>query len=119
MSKAVELLMLIAMLGALPSCGWIQGLRKEIDDEEHTAPRGVANFDYHDPVNRFVPPPPANVADTRAAPVAGTPVDLSGFRAKQMRTTAKDFYNENLKNENSLWLEDGQTNYLFARNKLK
>jgi flagellar L-ring protein precursor FlgH len=24
-----------------------------------------------------------------------------------------------MKNENSLWLEDGQTNYLFARNKLK
>jgi flagellar basal body L-ring protein FlgH len=99
-------------------CGWMQGLRREIEGEEDDG-KNVAEFDYTDPQNRFVPPPPANVGDSRTAALSGTPVDLSGNRAKHVRITANDFIAENTKNENSLWSEEGQNNYLFARNKLK
>lgn len=100
-------------------CGWVKNLRKEIEDDE-VKNQNYSELDYYkDPANRFVPPPPANVRDTRTAVVAGTPIDLSGLRAKKMRVTAAEFFAENAKNENSLWSEEGQNNYLFARNKLR
>lgn len=102
---------------SVQGCGWIQGLRREIEDTEDG--KDVAEFDYNDPANRFVPPPPVNAADSRAAALSGTPLDLSGTRAKHVRVTASNFIAENSKNENSLWTEEGQNNYLFARNKLK
>lgn len=109
---------IIALL-LLPGCGWVQSLRREIDDDDRRPPK-LSDYDYYkDPANRFVPPPPANARDAAASEIAGTPVDLSGTRAKRMRVTAAEFMTENYKNENSLWSEDGQTNYLFARNKLK
>ncbi|MBI3558484.1 MAG: flagellar basal body L-ring protein FlgH [Deltaproteobacteria bacterium] len=111
---------LVAVVSLVVSgCGWMQTLRHEIDEDDHH-PVQAADMDYYkDPANRFVPPPPANASDTRAAAIAGTPVDLSGTRAKRMRVTAAEFMADNSKNENSLWAEDGQSNYLFARNKLK
>lgn len=112
------MLALICLL-AMPGCGWMQSLRREVEDEE---PRQIHASDYDfykDPVNRFIPPPPANAADMREAAIAGTPVDLSGTRAKKVRMTAAEFMAEAKQNENSLWSEDGQSNYLFARNKLK
>ena len=115
----IHQLLLIATSLAIPGCGWMQSLRHEVDEDEHH-PVQTADMEYYkDPANRFVPPPPASASDTRAAAIAGTPVDLSGARAKRMRVTAADFMADNNKNENSLWAEDGQSNYLFARNKLK
>ncbi len=115
----IEQYIVIAVSLVIPGCGWMQTLRHEIDEDEHH-PVQAADMDYYkDPANRFVPPPPANASDARAAAIAGTPVDLSGTRAKRMRVTAADFMADNNKNENSLWAEDGQSNYLFARNKLK
>lgn len=119
MNKWIKFLFMVSVL-ALEGCGWIQTLRREIDEDERDPVR-AADYDYYkNPANRYVPPPPANVfSDAKAQAVAGSPVDLSGTRAKQLRTTAKDFLAESAKNENSLWAEDGQNNYLFARNKLK
>ncbi|MEW6056011.1 MAG: flagellar basal body L-ring protein FlgH [Bdellovibrionota bacterium] len=105
---------------ALPGCGWIRSLRRDLEDDEINAETSLSDFDYYkDPANRFVPPPPATVQDARAATLSGSPVDLSGTRAKKLRTTAADFFNEAKQNENSLWAEEGQNNYFFARNKLK
>lgn len=114
-------ILLVALLSlSAPGCGWIQSLRRDVEDDDQRTEPTAADFDYYkDPANRFVPPPPANVADQRSAPISGTPLDLSGMRAKKMRVTAADFIAENTKNENSLWSEDGQNNYFFARNKLK
>src|SRR5438128_2123189 len=112
-------LLAVLLLLSLSSCGWIQSLRKEVDDDDYKPnPQAAVDF-YKDPANRFVPPAPATVSDSRIAALSGTPVDLSGTRAKRVRTTAADFIAENSKNENSLWSEEGQNNYLFARNKLK
>jgi hypothetical protein len=119
MNRLSGLALLAAMTSLfLPGCGFISSLRHEVDQDD-SPHQNIADFDYRDPANRFVPPPPANAQDSQAAAIAGTPLDLSGNRAKQMRVTAKDFMAENTKNENSLWLEDGQSNYFFARNKLK
>jgi flagellar basal body L-ring protein FlgH len=121
MRKSIHALALLASLATLlatPGCGWIQSLRREVDDDDAPVAQ-TADFDYRAPENRYVPPPPANVSDNRVSALAGTPVDLSGTRAKHVRVTAKDFINENVKNENSLWAEDGQNNYFFAQNKLK
>ena len=99
-------------------CSVIQGMRDDIDEEQPR--RKIVNeFDYKAPENRNLPPPPTTVSDDRVASIAGTPLDLSGARAKSGRVTKNDFLNEGVKNENSLWAEDGQHNYLFARNKLK
>lgn len=115
-NRITLLIVLSAMLAS--GCGWIRSLRREVEDDEPMSE--TAEFDYYrDPANRYAPPPPANVADSRNSAVSGTPLDLSGVRAKNIRVTAKDFFAENERNENSLWTEDGQANYLFARNKLK
>ncbi|MBI3543436.1 MAG: flagellar basal body L-ring protein FlgH [Deltaproteobacteria bacterium] len=121
MTGSRRLLALIALAFLLPSCGWMQSLRREIDDDGERKINALSDMDYYkDPANRYAPPPPANAAVAEAqAQIAGTPVDLSGQRAKRIRVTAAEFMAENTKNENSLWAEDGQTNYLFARNKLK
>jgi flagellar basal body L-ring protein FlgH len=105
---------------SLPGCGWIQTLRRDVEDDDSNAKTQAADYDYYkDPANRFVPPPPANASDPTTSQISGTPVDFSGTRAKRIRVTAADFIASNNKNENSLWSEDGQNNYLFARNKLK
>jgi flagellar basal body L-ring protein FlgH len=118
-STTSRLLIIIAMFAA-QGCGWVQTLRHEVEDEDQKKPQ-VSDYDYYrDPANRYVPPPPANVAsDLKQQAIAGTPVDLSGTRAKNIRTTAQTFMADSVKNEKSLWSEDGQNNYLFARNKLK
>lgn len=100
-------------------CGWMRSLRQEVEDDESVQRTPASNFDYRDPRNRLLPPPPLNASDGREAPIAGTPVDLSGIRAKTGRVTKQNFIDESMKNENSLWIDDGQANYLFSRNKLK
>jgi flagellar basal body L-ring protein FlgH len=117
---ALLALISLAPLLLAPGCGWMQSLRRDVADDDTTAEESQsADFDYRAPENKYVPPPPANVADNRESSLSGTPVDLSGTRAKTMRVTAKDFEAEANKNENSLWGEDGQNNYFFAQNKLK
>lgn len=120
MRRELKAVLLVGMF-MLQGCAWVQSLRRDIDEDDGNNKLSVADFDYYkDPANRNVPPPPANVMnDIKAAALAGTPVDLSGTRAKRIRTTAAEFFADNAKNENSLWADDGQTNYLFARNKLK
>jgi flagellar basal body L-ring protein FlgH len=105
----------------LSGCGWLRGLRKEADEETYASRNSIRDEVeyYKDPANRNLPPPPISAADARSSIVSGSAVDLSGVRAKNLRVTAKDFMAENHKNENSLWSEEGQNNYLFARNKLK
>ncbi len=107
-------------------CSMVQGLRDDLDEGEDgrkklssVGQNAANNFDYGSPENRHLPPPPATVSDDRLNKIAGTPIDYSGARAKSGRVTKADFANEASKNENSLWTEDGQNNYLFARNKLK
>lgn len=123
MRRSLVVVVLVSTLTSLfGGCGWIQSLRREVEDEEGSQQRQlqVADFDYYkDPANRNAPPPPANVMDARGSEIAGTPVDLSGTRARHLRTTAANFAADAQKNENSLWAESGQTNYLFAQNKLK
>ena len=99
-------------------CAVVQSLRDDIDDPV-AQKKYAGDFDYSDPENRKLPPPPASVDDNRSRSIAGTPIDFSGVRAKSGRVTKKDFLVEAEKNENSLWSEDGQNNYLFIRNQLK
>lgn len=118
--RVIFILNLITLWTAvsLSGCSIIQSLRREVEDDgDYREP--VAEIDYADPRNRYNPPPPANVSDSRLAALNGTSVDLSGVRAKNLRVKAQDFIAENGKNENSLWSEEGQNNYLFAANKLK
>lgn len=113
-------LTILALVVGSSGCGWIQSLRKDVEDDDVPSSRGVdRQFNYNDPANRSLPPPPATVTDQAEASISGTAVDLSGTRARSGRVTKQDFINESMKNENSLWNEDGQNNYLFARNKLK
>lgn len=102
----------------LNGCAIVQNLRDDID-EPNQRKKYAGDFDFTAPENRNLPPPPASVEDERTRVIAGTPVDYSGIRAKSGRITKKDFLAEAGKNENSLWSEDGQNNYLFARNQLK
>lgn len=115
-STAIRFFAAVSVLVLLGGCAVVQSLREDID-EESDKKRYAADFDYTSPENRSLPPPPATVDDERVSTIAGTPVDLSGMRAKSGRVTKKDFTAENLKNDHSLWSEDGQHNYLFARNK--
>ncbi len=107
------------------SCGFfLDSLREEVADEleeeeELAVAAPIAERGYARIKKRELPPPPATVKDNRTMPIAGTPVDYSGLRAKTGRITKKDFLEEATKNENSLWSEDGQSNYFFSRNKLK
>lgn len=118
--KNLRYLVLYVLVTTLAGCGWVQSLRREVEDSESKAPQ-MADYEYYkDPANRYVPPPPANVlSNPITEKLAGSPVDLSGTRAKHVRTTINDFIADANRNENSLWSEDGQNNYLFARNKLK
>ncbi|MBI2605440.1 MAG: flagellar basal body L-ring protein FlgH [Deltaproteobacteria bacterium] len=112
----------LAALFNLSACSLVQSLRDDLDDGDANKRRmanNFNNFDYTAPENRNLPPAPATVLDERTSPIAGTPVDLSGTRAKSGRVTKNDFAQEAAKNDYSLWTEDGQNNYLFARNKLK
>ena len=118
-----------------PACGTIQNLRREAyNDEGYYDDGGKSHENYHensydkslgkhrvarDTITRKVLPEPATVLDQRLSSVQGTPVDLSGVRAKSGRITRTDFENMASKNENSLWKEDGQSNYLFATNQTK
>lgn len=110
MRKLIPFLML-ANLAA--GCGWIRGLRREALVED---PHEMKKARYE--VNELQVKP-VTVLDSRSDSVAGTPVDLSGERAKQGRVTARNFFSENYKNENSLWAEEGQSNFFFAQNNLK
>lgn len=116
----------ILLLILTTGCSVVQGLRDDLDEGDDQRKRLAKvgdqyenNFDYSSPQNRNVPPPPTTVADDRLSRIAGTPIDYSGIRAKSGRITKQDFTDLASKNENSLWTDDGQNNYLFARNKLK
>ncbi|HRK02613.1 MAG TPA: flagellar basal body L-ring protein FlgH [Oligoflexia bacterium] len=111
--------LLLLLIATLSGCGWVRSLRSEVEDEADTSRAPASDFDYRDPANRMLPPPPLNARDSREAPISGTPVDLAGIRAKSGRVTKQNFIDESMRNENSLWNDDGQSNYLFARNKLK
>lgn len=117
--RKFSLFLLIVVSFSLTSCGWVKGLRRDLEDDDSA--RDVAEeIDYYKrPENRFAPPPPANVGDARIAEIAGTPLDLSGVRAKNMRVKAENFAAEAVKNENSLWNDEGQSNFLFSRNRTK
>lgn len=119
MKKTHELIATLFLLSiGMQGCALVQNLREDLEDD--SPKRSIASdFDYNSPENRNLPPPPATVQDDRISAVAGTPIDFSGIRAKSGRITKNDFINDVNKNENSLWSEDGQQNYLFARNKLK
>lgn len=117
MRIAISLSVLALLLAQ--GCAFVDGLREDVYEEEMQAQRKAQAYDYASPENRNMPPPPATAFDDRAAAVAGTPIDYSGERAKSGRVTKKDFYSESARNENSLWSEDGQNNYLFSQNKLK
>lgn len=117
--KIILGVLLIAMASSTVGCGWVKSLRRDLEDgDTQQSMADEAEF-YRDPANRYVPPPPANVADQRTSVVAGTPLDLSGVRAKNLRVKADNFWAESQKNENSLWNGEGQSNHLFAQNKLK
>lgn len=117
--RATYWALLIAVAFASTGCGWVKGLRRDLEDDEPAYTSTEELEFYRDPVNRFAPPPPANVRDSRIAEIAGTPLDLSGVRAKNLRVRAEHFAAEAEKNENSLWHDDGQTNFLFSRNRTK
>lgn len=124
--KKIFWLTFVLLLVSSYGCGWVRSLREEVEDDTPpqppTAAQALAALAEKGPQRGSMmrPPPPATVADaSRGAIVAGTPVDLSGTRAKSGRVTKQDFLTEGMRNENSLWAEDGQNNYLFARNKLK
>lgn len=113
-------LLVLAILIVLQGCALVDGMREDVYEEEIQAQRkNQQAFDYAAPENRMLPPPPATAFDDRTAAVAGTPIDYSGVRAKSGRVTKNNFYNDSAKNENSLWSEEGQNNYLFSQNKLK
>jgi flagellar L-ring protein precursor FlgH len=116
MKKLFSTLILFSFI--FNGCAFVQGLRDDLDDGKVDKSQ-FSNFDYASPENKKLPPPPTTVQDDRISSIAGTPVDLSGMRAKSGRVTKKEFLEEAKKNENSLWAEDGQNNYLFARNKMK
>ncbi len=108
----------------LSGCGWIQSLRREVEDDSPQARyqryQAETNMAQGRKVmNRFRPSDPATVDDARTAIVQGTPVDYSGMRAKDIRTTTQSLARDNLKNENSLWVEDGQNNFFFSQNRQK
>jgi flagellar L-ring protein precursor FlgH len=109
---------LLSFICLFNSCAFIQSLRDDIDDPNERK-KYAGEFDFSAPENRRLPPPPATVEDDSVKAIRGTPVDFSGYRAKSGRVTKKDFYEMANKNENSLWTEDGQQNYLFAQNKIK
>ncbi len=124
--KNLRLLSFLFLLALSSGCSVVQGLRDDLDEGDDQRKRLSKvgeqyenNFDYSAPQNRNIPPPPTTVGDDRLSRIAGTPIDYSGLRAKSGRVTKQDFADVASKNENSLWTEDGQNNYLFARNKLK
>lgn len=111
--------LVLAVVATSSGCGFVRNLRRDLEDEDAVQSTKDDLAYYRDPANRFAPLPPANVSDTRTAVLSGTPLDLSGLRAKNLRVKAEDFIAESAKNENSLWTDEGQANYLFARNKNK
>ncbi len=121
--KKYFLSFLVLIVLSLSSCGWIHSLRSEVEEDPQVELKEARRAEFSN--SRFTPPskrpplPPATVIDDRISPIAGTQVDLSGLRAKAGRITKNDFNVENARSENSLWSEQGQNNYLFARNKLK
>lgn len=117
--RATYWVLLIAVAFSSTGCGWVKGLRRDLEDDEPAYTSTEEIEYYRDPANRSAPLPPANVRDTRTAEIAGTPLDLSGIRAKNLRVKAEHFAAEARENENSLWTDDGQTNFLFSRNKTK
>lgn len=117
--KVTLWVLLIAIVSSTTGCGWVKGLRRDLEDDESQQAVVDEMEYYRDPANRYVPPPPANVADQRTSIINGTPLDLSGVRAKNLRVKAENFWAESVKNENSLWNGEGQSNHLFAQNKLK
>ncbi|MGE4232173.1 MAG: flagellar basal body L-ring protein FlgH [Bacteriovoracia bacterium] len=107
--------LVLVILATTTGCGsldWIREWREEARDENtvsqkrYTASRRLAGV-------------PATVEDNREQMISGTPVDLSGTRLKNKRITKEDFIIESAKNENSLWNDDGQTNFFFVKNKIK
>lgn len=123
MSAAFRLA-IAGLLVASQGCSIMQGLRKDAygdegyDQEEYESSRALASRG-RDSRFRKPLPAPVTVMDQHLNRDRGAPIDLSGVRAKAGRVTRKDFDNLAARNDNSLWREDGQTNYLFAANTQK
>ena len=113
---------LVVLLLVTCSCSAMKSLRQEAYEDELTEQEYLAHRYANRGKNAFRRkplPPPATVLDRNLTEVQGTPIDLSGVRAKSGRVTRQDFEVAAARNENSLWKEDGQNNFFFANNKLK
>ncbi len=112
---------ILALLIVTTGCSMLRSMRKESYDDEELAMEARAHDLANRENNAFNQkplPPAATVLDRSiSAQFEGTPVDLSGVRAKSGRVTKADFENLAAKNDNSLWREEGQNNYLFSSNK--
>lgn len=104
----------------LSGCGAIRSLRNEAyNDEQMEMEKEAHQLAYGDKnmYRRKPLPPPVTVLDKNIGAGHGSPIDLSGIRAKSARVNRSDFEKAAAQNENSLWKDDGQSNFLFSANK--
>jgi len=106
--RTTTTILLITLMG----CAWAKDMRKDVYGEESYDVPEENYFAYKDKRKNLKP---ATVMD-RQIKMTGQPVDLSGVKGKFERTTKKDFEELAQRNDNSLWKDDGQTNYLFSSN---
>lgn len=121
MKQFIHLIEILVICISLISCSSLRSLRQQAYRDEALSMESEAHQARYESKNKKFDKrrmDPVTVLDKNLSKVQGSPVDLSGIRAKHGKVTKGDFERLNALSENSLWREDGQNNYLFAKNNL-